>query len=198
MTKVYLDNMQVDYEDTGKDSTIRDLVSVLDRELGSLKRFILELAVDGTDAPHGWRSGEVLLKRLSECTEIRLTTTSVDDMAKEGLETVREYINVIGETIKACAKDLRVGSASAAEASFATVFEGVIEVVKTIDALSQGTLRYNMALFRKRPEEYFGPIHQKLETITKIKKTGDTVLLADVLEYELKPLLEEIGEEVFH
>lgn len=198
MTRVYLDNMKIDYEDTGKDSTIQELVSALDRELGSLRRFILEISLDGTDAPHGWRSGELPGKRLSECVEIRLTSASVDDMAKEGLDTVREYINVIGETIEACVKDLRIGSGPAAEAAFSSVFEGVIEVVKTIDALSQGTLRYNMKIFRKKPEEYFGPLHRKLETITNIKKTGDTVLLADVLEYELKPLLEEIREEVFH
>jgi len=197
MPKVYLDNMQIDYEDTGKDSTIRELVSALDKELGSLKRFIFEIAVDGTDAPHGWRGGEVSGRKLSECAEIRLTTTSVEDMAIVGLDTVREYINVIGETIEACVKDLRIGSPSA-EAAFSTVFEGVIEVVKTMDALSQGTVRYNMKLFKKKPEEYFSPLHQKLETITNVKKSGDTVLLADVLEYELKPLLEEIKEEVFH
>ncbi|MBI5643158.1 MAG: hypothetical protein HY954_06755 [Deltaproteobacteria bacterium] len=197
MPTVHLDDIKVEFEDKEKSATVGELVDALEKELMSIKRFIMEISIDGEDVPE-WRGSAAMSKKISVHGEIRLKTASIEDMASVGLETVKEYINVIKDNMDACVRDLRVGSEKTADTAFLSIFEGVVEVVKTMDALSHGTARYKMDLFKKNPLEYYVALHQKLETIKNIKLSGDTVLLADVLEYELKPLLEEIEENIFN
>lgn len=196
MVDVYLDGSRLDFEDTGSSSTIGDLIEAVERDLTCHRRFVMELWVDGEKLPE-WRGSVVLSKPLSGHTDYKLNTASMEEVALEGLDLLQEYIRHTRENVPICADALRVGGGGA-EAAFASIFDGLVEIVRTADALAKGGEKYNMDLFTENPAVFFGPIVKCLEEIKDAKEGGDTVLLADLLEYELQPFLERMEEKLFH
>jgi len=196
MVDVYLDGSRLEFEDAGNDSTIGDLISAVERDLTCHRRFVMELWVDGHRLPE-WREGVVLSKPLSGHSDYKLNTASMEEVALEGLDLLQEYIRLTKDNVPLCAGALRSGGANA-DAAFASIFEGLVEIVRTADALARSGEKYNMDLFTENPAVFFGPILKSLEDIKDAKDAGDTVLLADLLEYELLPFLDEMEEKLFH
>lgn len=196
MVDVYLDDVKLDFEDRGSGSTIGELIEAVERDLTGHRRFVMELWVDGERQPE-WRGSQMLKRPLSTHSDFKLKTASMEEVALEGLDLVQEYIRVTRENIALCAGDIRVG-AKTADAVFASIFDSLVEIVKTIDALARGGEKYRMDLFKENPASYFSPIIRCLEALKDAKEAGDTVTVADILEYELQPFLEEMEEKLFH
>ncbi|MBI1911701.1 MAG: hypothetical protein HYS21_06830 [Deltaproteobacteria bacterium] len=195
MPEVYLDGSKIDFEDSGKNLTIGELIVSLESELIRHRRFVLELWVDGEKLDN-WRESLFLKKPVSSHGDFKLNTASVDAIALEGIDIVQEYLRVIKSNITVCVRDLRIGNIGDTELS--PIFEGLIEVVKTLDALTQGGGRYGIDLFKENPGVFYQPLLKNMEALKNAKDSGDAVLAADILEYELHPLIEEIEEKVFH
>ncbi|MBE7414792.1 MAG: hypothetical protein HS130_06030 [Deltaproteobacteria bacterium] len=196
MTEVYLDDTRLDFEDRGRSSTIGELIDAVEKDLTSHRRFVMELWVDG-ERLSGWRGSEVMKKPLSVHRGFVLKTASMEEVALEGLDLAQEYLRVTGDNIRLCISDLRTGN-TRADASFSSVFDGLVEVVRTIDALVKGGEKYNMDLFNVNPASYFGPIVNFLEDMKEARESGDHVALADLMEYELSPFVGEMEEKLFH
>jgi hypothetical protein len=196
MAQVYLDGTKLEFEDRGNRSTIKELIDTIEQDLAGLRRFVMELWIDG-EMLQEWRGSQVLSRPLSIYSDFKLKTASMEEVALEGLDLVQEYIKVTKENTDACVKDLRVGNGRA-DALLSSVFDGFIEIVKTVDALARGGERYSMDLFRENPGQYFNPVIRGLEELREARDARDSVAAADILEYELKPLLEEMEENLFH
>lgn len=196
MTEVYLDDVRLDFEDSGRSSTIGELIDVVERDLTSHRRFVMELWVNG-ERLSGWRASAVLKRPISVYSDFKLKTASMEEVALEGLDLAQEYLRVTRDNVALCVNDIRTGNNRAA-AAFASVFDGLVEVVKTIDALAKGGEKYRMDLFNENPAGYFSPIVRFLETMKEARDSGDHITLADLLEYELQPFLEEMEEKMFH
>lgn len=196
MTEIYLDGSRLNFEDKGNDSTIGELIEAVERDLTGHRRFVMDLWVDGQKLSE-WRGSTVLKTPISGHRDFKLNTASMEAVALEGLDLLQEYIKVTKENVPVCAADLRVGN-SRADAVFSAVFEGLVEIVRTADALARGGEKYNMDLFTEDPAVFFGPILRCLEEVRDAREAGDTVLLADILEYELKPFLDGMEEKLFH
>ncbi|HXI10428.1 MAG TPA: hypothetical protein VNK06_06435 [Thermodesulfobacteriota bacterium] len=192
--EIYLDGTRLECEDETGDSTVKDLVEALEKELGAAGRCIMEMRKNGEVVPE-WRTVDVLGERLSGCSELRLTTVSVDDLACEGMEILQEYLRFIAENASSCSEDLRMGRSSAVE-RFSLIFEGLAEVVKTVEALAGGAGRHGTALFGEDPAVYLRPMIDRLEEVNAARSSGDTVVAADILEYEVVPLVTKM-EELF-
>ncbi len=196
MTEVYLDGVRLEFEDSGSGSTIKELIETIENDLSGLRRFVMELWIDG-EMLQEWRGSRVLNRPLSIYSDYKLKTASMVEVALEGLDLVQEYMKVTRENIDACVNDLRVGNGRA-DAVMSSVFDGFVEIVKTIDALARGGERYRMDLFRENPAAYFNPVIRGLEELREASDGGDSITAADILEYELKPLLEEMEGNLFH
>lgn len=195
MPDLYLDEEKLDFEDPGQKSTIGDLVATVEKELVELRRFVMEVWVDG-EKLGDWRVSPMLKSPVSVHGDFRLITASVETVALEGVDMVQEYIKVIKESISACVQESRARGSG--QSHFTNIFEGLIDVVKTMDALTRGGGRYGIDLFRENPANYYKHLLKYLDILSDAKGSGDTVLLADVLEYELKPVLEEMEEKIFY
>jgi len=196
MTEVYLDGVRLEFEDTGSSSTIKDLIETIEKDLSGLRRFVMELWIDG-EMLQEWRGSRVLNRPMSTYSDFKLKTASMEEVALEGLDLVQEYMKVTKENIDAAVNDLRVGNGRA-DAVMSSVFDGFVEIVKTIDALARGGERYRMDLFRENPSAYFNHVIRGLEDLKEAGESRDTITAADILEYELKPLLEEMEGNLFH
>lgn len=196
MPDVYIDGKRLDFNDTESNSTISDLIGELEKSLIGLRRFISEIWVDGIKVDN-WKSSQAIHKPIAEYKDLNMITVSVEAIALEGLDLVQEYIKLIKDNIGTCVKNIRLGFGDA-ENEFTEIFEGMIEVVKTMDALTRGGDKYRMALFKENPSIYYKPLLKHLETIRAAKESGDGVLTADILEYELLPFLNEMEFKIFN
>ncbi len=194
-TDIYLDGEKLEYEDAGGDSTVKELVEALEKELHGVRRCITEIWVNGENVAE-WMSEAVLGKRISEHSELKLKTASVEALALEGIDILHEYIRFIKENITSCSTDLRMGRPSA-ESLFAAIFEGLVEVLKTAEALTRGAGRYRIDLFKEAPAVFYKPLMERLDELNSARSARDTVLMADILEHELVPLITGMEEKVF-
>jgi hypothetical protein len=80
---------------------------------------------------------------------------------------------------------------------FSAIFEGLAEVLKTAVALTRGAGRYRIDLFREDPSVFYKPLMERLEELDSARSAKDTVLMADILEYELVPLITGLEEKAF-
>lgn len=193
---VYLDGIMLDFEDKGNGSTIGELIEAVENDLTGARRFVMELWVDGERLPE-WRGSTVLKRPLAVYNDFKLKTASMEEVALEGLDLLQEYIRVTRENIPLCVSDLRIGG-SRSDASFSAIFDGLVEIVKTMDALARGGEKYNMDLFKENPAIFYNAILRCLEGMRQAREGGDTVTLADLLEYEVLPFAEEMEERLFH
>ena len=195
MPDVLIDGKRLDFEDTKGDSTLGDLLRAVEMELKAIRRFIAFIRLDGQSADDR-STGERFRSALNGFREICIETGSVDAAALEGLDTVSEYFKVIKGEISACVRDSRLGGPGA-DKSFNTVFEGLVEIVKTVEALAGCADAFEINLFSENPENFYLPLLKNLEALKDARTAGDPVLVADMLEYELTPFLDGMESRIF-
>ncbi|MFQ5736267.1 MAG: hypothetical protein ACE5GY_05310 [Thermodesulfobacteriota bacterium] len=192
-TDVYVDGARLDIEDDGGGSTLAQLVLAVDREIKGLRRYVDNVSVDG-EQMHEWRDSEAMDLPLCSHREVRLTTVCFDEVAFHGLDTLREYAGVIRRNIPACVDSLRRGEP--AGAALSTIVEGAVEVVKTVGALVRGGGHYGLGVFDSDPAPSCSSLMERIESLGEAGENRDSVSIADILEYEVAPILEEM-EEIF-
>lgn len=196
MPEIYLDDAPLDIDDKENDSTVGDLIDGVEKELKPMRRFVNEISLDG-DKLANWRTGQTPGIRLASLHEIRLTTASVDEMMLRGVATVQEFLAHIADNIARTVKNIRSGTGDVLTA-VSGVINDLNEVVKTIDSLVKGTASYPAELFRENPANYYKGVLDHMKALRDAHAEGDTVLIADILEYELKPYIEDMCNKIFH
>ncbi|MBI5811026.1 MAG: hypothetical protein HZB21_07565 [Deltaproteobacteria bacterium] len=192
MTDVFIDDMKLDFEDTENDVTVGELISAIEKDIKAARRFIRDVSADGESLSG---TGAFSKYKVSGYKEIRIKTTPFGQFALESHETIHEYVRHITDSIKSCISVVR-GKGSYEDA-FTNIFEGLIEITKTMDALSTGSRAYNIEIFKDDPARYYEEILKNIEALKGARDADDTVLLADILEYETIPLLERMEEKLF-
>jgi hypothetical protein len=195
MTEVYLDDIKLDYEDTEKDSTVGEFVAEIEKELKSHRRFIFELLVDGT-VREDWRGSALLGEKLINFSELRITSISIESVALKGIDVLQQSFKLIAENTIKCVQSVRQ-SGNLDNPLLTSVTEGLTEAVKTLNELRKGAGGYDMKLFGQDPANFYKPVLDCLEAMNEARESGDSVLLADVLEHELAPLVDEILSGLF-
>ncbi len=196
MPEIYLDDSLLDIDDKENDSTIGTLIDMVEKELKSMRRFVNGLCVDG-DKLDNWRTEKTLGIMLGAVHDIRLTTASADEMMLRGVATVEEFLSHIAANIARTVKNIRSGSGEVLSA-VSGVISDLNEVVKTIDSLVKGTASYPADLFKENPANYYKGLFDHMKALKDAYTQGDTVLIADILEYELNPYIEQMVANIFH
>ncbi|MEE9542686.1 MAG: hypothetical protein V3V95_02750 [Thermodesulfobacteriota bacterium] len=195
MTEVYLDDTKLDYEDTEGDCTVGDFVAEVEKELKSQRRFIFELRVDD-DLREDWRGSALLEEKLINFNELRILSISVESVVLKGIDVLQQSFELMEENIERCVQSVRQ-SGSLENPLIAAVTGGLTEAIDTLNELRKGAGGYDMALFRQDPANFYEPVLNCMEEMESARQSGDSVLFADVLEYELAPLVGKILSELF-
>jgi len=196
MAEVYLDGNRIDFVDDRNDATIGELMAAIETELKDHRRFVFELWVDG-EKVEKTSDDDLLSSPISLFSDFEFKTVSIESLALEGVDTVQEYLRVIRENLDDCVEEMRRGGPNV-EVLLRAITEGIVEVIKTTDALLKGVEKYSIELFRENPARYYKSLLKFLDTITDAANTGDSIMVSDTLAYELKPLIEEIESTIFY
>jgi len=195
MAEIYLNGVRLDFEDTENDSTVGDLVAVVEKDLKGSRAVITAASIDGTGV-EDFRTDSVLKRLLFACREVRLTASTFDASAIEGLNVLKEYMAVTRDNIASCVKEIRLGKVGGE--GFNSVFQALVEIIRTMDALFKWSGKHNLGMFKENPEEYYRLLVKHLESIKAVRDAGDMVSIADILEYEVAPVINEMEEKVFN
>ncbi|VAV85548.1 hypothetical protein MNBD_DELTA01-342 [hydrothermal vent metagenome] len=196
LTLIYLDGARLDYEDTESDATLGDLVKAIEGEMQSLKRIVSELAIDGEDCEH-WRTEELMAGKLADFKELKFVTGSFEDFVVKAVDTLQEYIKVMRENIGASVAVLRRGEGYKPELLI-SIIEGIVQIMTSIDELSRGMSKMGVNTFKENPSVYYAPLLKHMEDLEAARGGGDSLLVADILEYEILPILGDMDEKLFH
>ncbi len=196
LPRIYLDGTLLDYEDTDRDATVGDLVEAVEKEIRGMKRLIRDLWADGSKVEH-WRITDLPTRPLSEFGELKLVTDSYEAFGAHAVYTIQEYIGVIKTNIDTVVKMIRLGE-GAVEECLASIFDGLKEVSGTLNELSRYASSQSMDIFKEPPTGLYEPLLKHLEVLEEARSSGDTLLVADTLEYELRPFIEYMDKRLFH
>ncbi|MFQ5479851.1 MAG: hypothetical protein ACE5DW_01070 [Thermodesulfobacteriota bacterium] len=196
ITEIYLDDARLDFSGVKVSSTVGDLVDAVESDLKPLRRFIMELWVDGRNEGALWKDASAINKPLKSYGELRLFTSGIDHVVLQGIYTVGEYITFICELAMNMTGALRRGSGEI-DNYLGAIIESTGEMVRTMDALYKCGLAYSIDVFKENPLTYYEDILRNMSALKDARLALDNVLLADILEYELTPLLKEMEEKVF-
>lgn len=127
--------------------------------------------------------GDLEAVRWGEFERLELTTGTTSDLARQGLEQSQLLVNGIIEQVGRCAAALRQGEKQRFQQMFVAVIDDLLAFLRFL-ALVQ-------ACVGKRQEvlERFGQrLQERVDELLKVQQQGDSVLMADMLEYEMVPL----------
>ena len=196
MPKVYLDDVELKFEDTENNSTIGELVRLLEGEMALHKRFVHQLWIEGKRMDM-WREEKILEQPISAYEELRFVSADYNVLFAEAIYVIKEYIATVKENIDEISRKIRVGDISIDE-YLAAIFTHINEIVRTISAIKRSKVFHHTELFREDPEKYYPELLKIMEELKDIFEQKDIVLLADTFEYELLPFLDRMGSSIFH
>ncbi len=196
MPDVFLDGARVDYIDTSNDATVGELMVAIEARLVNVRRFILELWVDGTKLDD-CRKAELMAEPIAEHTDFEFKTVSIETLALEGVDMVQRYISTIRDNAVECVRGIRLDDGDT-DSALGNVMESLVDIVKTMDALTKGVEKYRITLFRESPLRYFNPLLKHADRIADMSTTGDLRAVADHLDYEVVPLMNEMEKTLFY
>lgn len=196
MADVFLDGARVDYVDTSNDSTIGELMVAIEARLVDRRRFILELWVDGKKLDD-CRKTELLSHPIAEHTDFEFKTVSIETLALEGVDMVQKYIHNIRDSAIECVRSIRLEDGDP-DAPLSSVIESLVDIVKTMDALTKGVEKYRIALFRESPLRYFNPMLKLADRLADLSTSGEHRAVAEHLDYEVVPMMNEMERTLFY
>lgn len=202
--KVLLDHKELRLPDTIK--TVQDLLIHVQAAVLTGDRVLQTILIDGEKlSEKGERDAHTML--LSDYRQVELETRKVLDLAVEGLTDAQDVIPAITADLKESVKLLRVGEI---EGGVEMLHESVqmmdwyVELVHAIEAVFHANKPW---LRQKYPEntvngEEFKTFQSKTALMDKFsdleqyQEAQDYGSVADLMEYDILPIVEEWGEEL--
>ena len=189
-----LNGKSIDFT-TSDMKTVGDLLEKIKREKFMQNEFISKMEING-DVVDGPGQDEVVVKPLSEVDSVSITTDTPTGVSLRTLTKVDDFLSSIGQLIEESADKFRLEDESVANQHFLQVVEAlqtfveIVSKVKVLNNLDFNEIECDSEPVSKREEallNVFGSIHE-------VQKNKDWVGMADVLEYELIPIVSDWKE----
>ena len=193
MTELYIDDNKIDYEDTDGNSTIGDFVREVEKELFDVKQLIVGIEVDGNPKDDIY-APELLISPVANHKEVRLATAPLKVLLDEGIKLCNQYIPHIKGGIAKIVEALRAGKNDQVEALVPGLFDALNEFVRTLAIINSNVLRFELPLFKASPAEHYEALVGHLSELLTAKEAGDLILVGDLLDYEITPIIISLEE----
>ncbi|MBI5179040.1 MAG: hypothetical protein HZA04_07240 [Nitrospinae bacterium] len=154
--------------------------------------FINTLVVNGTVIPDA-EMAPVRMKPLSDITTLQMTTETFRNVSVRALDSMSEYLDGLAGMVEQSADKFRMDDEVEANKYFIScveglqTFVGIIDKVKTLNGLDFGKMTHEGTSIGEKESALLGVLNSLFE----IQMKKDWVSLADILEYELSPLIIE-------
>lgn len=188
MQSCVIDGQVRDFNLSGADS-LANMLNSLNDDLGKNGRFIASLRVNGTEVAG---LDEEASRRLEGIDSIEITTESPFNVARNIIAEGEEFIGGLQDYLVRTAGHYTSDSDCAGR-YFVEAVQGMQMFVRMIGFIEQ-TLHLDftrISLNGKTVGEYVRSLNSIFQEIVNSQENFDPVLLADILEYDLVPHLEE-------
>jgi hypothetical protein len=191
MLSCVIDGQVKSFNLNGTDS-LATMLEGLNSDLSKGGRFIASLLVNGEEVVDSISEKS---RRLDGIDSIEITTETPVRLVGKILDEGENYIDGLRDCLMKVAGHFTSGSECAAD-SFAEAVQGLQWFVQMTDFIECTlNLDFQKLLRNGRPvAEYVNSLNGILQEIVNAQEGSDPVLLADIIEYDLVPHLEEWKE----
>ncbi len=155
---------------------------------GSAARVVVRLALDGEEVP-GEHLSDLSQIALVDAEEVEVDTVSVREVALQGLASANDYAEQVGKALRGTADQLRSDRPEVASEQFADAVDGLLVLFFALDAAAShlGAVAEPVAGIAARVQPW-------LDAVLEAHEGSDWVRVADYLEYEIVPVLDDVPD----
>jgi hypothetical protein len=180
--KIYLNDKELDNE-----YRFLTLPELLESVKDDIENRILKLIlVNGTEVEEKYLSEKLIDKE--DIQVIKFVTQRTDELIKGTLNQIDEYLHKLKDGIEETVDLFRTGETNKANKMYQQIIEGLdwyIQVTTKILSL------LNTEGLKKKGNNKLNDLNEILGEIMEAQENEDTVLIADILEYEISRYIEE-------
>ena len=181
---IYIDNSKLDFQ-IEIDDTLDTIVKSVEEFAKNNGRVVVEVKVDGKDL------GELENKGIATIEDIEFFTKSGRIIALEAIQEMNGYIESLKNGSKQLVDEINNGDGGKISQMTLDAIDGlewIYNILYSIENIS--TINYTEIGFQKTFDKYQDIIREILESL----EDKDEMLLADLMEYEIPDIVEEIKE----
>ncbi len=181
---IYIDNSKLDFQ-IEIDDTLDTIVKSVEEFAKNNGRVVVEVKVDGKDL------GELENKGIATIEDIEFFTKSGRIIALEAIQEMNGYIERLKNGSKQLVDEINNGDGGKISQMTLDAIDGlewIYNILYSIENIS--TINYTEIGFQKTFDKYQDIIRDILESL----EDKDEMLLADLMEYEIPDIVEEIKE----
>lgn len=181
---IYIDNSKLDFQ-IEIDDTLDTIVKSVEEFAKNNGRVVVEVKVDGKDL------GELENKGIATIEDIEFFTKSGRIIALEAIQEMNAYIERLKNGSKQLVDEINNGDSGKISQMTLDAIDGlewIYNILYSIENIS--TINYGEIGFQKTFDKYQDIIREILESL----EDRDEMLLADLMEYEIPDIVEEIKE----
>lgn len=136
---------------------------------------------------------DFLKKTLQFETVIEVIVTTAEEFVKNLLESTKSYIEDANPKIEVLVETFYSHPSPSAWEELSNLFEGVEWILSMVDAVDVS--KYRPTNWQEVKQQIF-KIKNELGSLEEALENNDTVLIADILKYELLPVFNSIKDQV--
>ena len=163
---------------------------------GDIKRFIPEGRVIKNIIINGTQYDDLMLNidkskvfKLGNADEIKLTTMSQFELLNGSIEAAIAFLNEFKAGIVKTTDEIRWGNSAGGFKNFSEYLKGLTTFIQIMEKISEFLkIDYESLVYEsKSVQSYFNDLEKILASVLSTQVEQDYVLLADIVEFELKP-----------
>ena len=199
MMKIKIDGNDVDLSVHGnKQDSLYDFISNGIVNFIPKGRVIKDIYLNGT------KFDELLINDekakalgLGEDGELSIITMGSNELILESISAINNYFNDLSKNLSKVSDLLRVGNDKDGFNDFAADLKGISAFVQIMDKLAPFlSIDYSIYTYKEKTiKAYFDDLEAVLSKILEMQKDRDYIMLADIIEFEMEPLL-KVWQEV--
>ncbi len=185
MAELTLNNQSLS-EKYSEDSTLNDLMDVIQEKYVNDDQFFTEVLIDGV-AISPEKEVQILTSPVSNYSQIDFTVKSSAELAIDALETCSKHLDTLIEKITIVSQSYRENRVDLANKQFVEITEILELFVELITTIHQ-TLRVESETVLpsgRTIQDLEMHLLSVLKALVPAREKGDIIMLCDLLEYEL-------------
>jgi hypothetical protein len=133
-----------------------------------------------------------------EIQSVKVTSSSTRDVIEESLKGGAQYSEELVLLIKKISELYRIGKDKEANQSYTQMVDGLQRLIKSCEVIKGAIqlVRVEIPVEKVMVIEGKGGILELLNSMLDAQKDKDWILLADILEYELVPTLQNLSQDL--
>lgn len=192
--KVYIDSTPLDIN-RGKFSNLEDLIYEVMSKHTSGNRLIVEVKINDVTFSERW-PGEAKIIPLDKIVKIEFITESIEKIATEILNNIPEQIENITNGLLKAAELYRVADEQEANLNFVKLLTSLRDFVNFVTQLKNTDIISweSVDVEGMDVETHYKKLINLIDEMIDVQEDEDWILLADLIEYELLPIMNKWKE----